>query len=41
MAPVAGGIANGEEDGLVFAASLVESQVAPGIPVDGIMGVLL
>ena len=41
VAPVAGGIADGEEDGLVFAASLVESLVAPGIPVDWIMGVLL
>ena len=41
VAPVAGGIADGKKDRLVFAASFIESFVAPGVPVDGIVGVLL
>ena len=40
VAPVAGGVADGKEDGLVFAARLFERFVAPGIPVHGIVGVL-
>jgi hypothetical protein len=40
MAPVAGGVADGEEDGLIFAAGFFESLLAPGIPIDGVQGVL-
>jgi hypothetical protein len=40
MAPVAGGVAHGEEDGLVLTFRCCESLFAPGIPVDGIRGVL-
>ncbi len=41
VAPVASGVADGKKDGLVFAARFIKSFVTPGIPVDGIMGVLL
>ena len=40
VAPVAGAVANGEEDGLVLLAGLREGLVAPGVPVDGVLGVL-
>ena len=40
VAPVAGGVADGEEDGLVFRAGFGESLLAPGVPIDGIVGVL-
>ena len=40
MAPVAGGIADGEEYGLVLMAGPVESLLTPGQPVHGILGVL-
>ncbi len=40
VAPVAGGVADGEEDGLVLVARLLESFFAPGAPVDWIVGVL-
>src|ERR1700730_11947113 len=41
VTPVAGGIADREEDRLVLAPGLLEGFVAPRIPVDGIMCVLL
>ena len=40
MAPVAGGVADAEEDGLVFVAGLLEGFRPPGEPVDGVVGVL-
>jgi hypothetical protein len=40
MAPVTSGIADGKENGLVFAACFIESRLAPGKPIDGIVGVL-
>ncbi len=40
VAPVAGGVADGEEDRLVFLARLGERLLAPGIPVDRVVGVL-
>ena len=40
VAPVAGGVADREEDRLVLRARAREGLVAPGIPVDGIGGVL-
>ncbi len=40
VAPVAGGIAHREEDGLAGALRLRERFLAPGIPVDGIVRVL-
>jgi len=40
MAPVARGIADGEENGLVLGGGLVESFIPPGIPVHWIVGVL-
>jgi len=40
VAPVTGGIADGEEDGLIFAAGFFERFFTPGVPVDWIVGVL-
>ena len=40
MAPVTGAVADGEEDGLVLFAGLREGLVAPGVPVDWVLGVL-
>ena len=40
VAPVAGGVADAEEDGLVFRAGFFEGFGAPREPVDGIVGVL-
>ncbi len=40
MTPVAGGVADGEEDGLVLFSSLRQRAGAPGPPVHGISGVL-
>ena len=40
VAPVTGGISNGEEDGFVFGAGAGEGFFAPGEPVDGVVGVL-
>ena len=40
VAPMAGGVADGKEDGLVLGASFLEGLVAPGVPVHGIVGVL-
>ena len=41
VAPVAGRVADAQEDGLVFGAGALESGVAPGVPVDRIVDVLL
>jgi hypothetical protein len=35
-----GRIADGEEDGLVLRLGPVEGLVTPGVPVDGVVGVL-
>ena len=40
VAPVAGRVADGEKNRFVFAARLGESFLAPGIPIDRVMGVL-
>jgi len=40
MAPVAGGIAYGEEDRPVFSGCGLEGFLSPGVPVHGIVGVL-
>src|SRR5258708_522609 len=40
MAPVTGGVADGNQDGFVFFSGLFEGFRAPGVPVDGIMGML-
>ena len=40
VAPVAGRVADGKEDGLVFLARLGEGFLAPRIPIDGIVRVL-
>jgi hypothetical protein len=40
VAPVAGGVADGEEDRLVFGQRPLERLLAPRIPVDGVVGVL-
>ena len=40
MAPVAGGIADGEEDGFVLGQGLGEGLLVPGVPIHGIVGVL-
>ena len=41
LPPVAGGVADGEEDRFLFAFGLFEGSVGPGHPMDGIVGVLL
>ncbi len=40
MAPVAGGVTDGEEDQLVLVLGLLEGFVVPFVPVDGVMRVL-
>jgi hypothetical protein len=40
MAPVAGGIADGKENGFILGFCLIKSFVAPRVPVHGIMRVL-
>ena len=40
MAPVAGGVAHGEEDGLILSGRGQEGFFAPGIPMHGVKGVL-
>src|SRR5690606_24440149 len=40
VAPMAGRVANAEQDGPVLGASALERFVAPRIPIDGIVGVL-
>ncbi len=40
VAPVAGGIADAEEDGLILPAGLFEGLGGPGVPVDRVSGVL-
>ena len=40
MAPMAGGVADGQEDRLVFLTRLLKRFLAPRIPVDGVIGVL-
>ena len=40
MTPVAGGITDGEKNGFIFLVCFFEGFVTPGIPVDGIIGVL-
>jgi hypothetical protein len=40
VAPVAGGIADGEEDRLVLLPGAGESFLSPGVPVDRVVGVL-
>jgi hypothetical protein len=40
MAPVAGGVAHGKEDGLVLPGCGLEGLIAPGVPVHGVKGVL-
>src|SRR5690348_15894776 len=41
MAPVACAVANGEKDRLLFGFGFLERFLAPGEPINGIMGVLL
>ena len=36
MAPVAGGISNGKEDGLILLPCSAEGLVTPGVPLNGI-----
>jgi hypothetical protein len=40
MAPVAGEVAHGEEDGLVLLSSCCKGLLALGVPVHGIVGML-
>jgi hypothetical protein len=40
MAPVAGGITNGQKHRFIQSACLVKCLVTPWVPVDGVMGVL-
>ena len=40
MTPVAGGITDAEEDGLVLSAGFGEGLLSPGEPIDGIVLVL-
>jgi hypothetical protein len=40
VAPVAGRVADGEEDRPVLTSRPLERLVAPGVPVDGVVGVL-
>ena len=40
MSPMAGGIADGKEYGLVLRYCTGEGFIAPGIPVDGVMDML-
>jgi hypothetical protein len=40
MAPVAGGITYGKEDGLIFLLCFLKSLLPPGIPIHRIIGML-
>ena len=40
VAPVAGGVADGQQDRLVLGPRLLKGLRSPGIPVDGVVGVL-
>jgi len=40
VAPVAGRVADREKNGFVFAGGFGEGFIAPGIPIDGVLGVL-
>ena len=40
VAPVAGGVADAEEDGLVLGAGLLQGLRPPGVPVHRVVGVL-
>ena len=40
MAPVAGGISDTYQHGLVFLSGFLDSFISPGIPVDRVVGVL-
>jgi hypothetical protein len=40
MTPMAGGIAAGKQDGFVFGFGFLERFLTPGVPVDGVVGVL-
>ena len=40
VAPVARGVADGQEDGLIFVPRLGEGFLAPRVPLDGVGGVL-
>ena len=40
VAPVAGGVADADEDGFVLGSGAGPGFIAPGVPVDGIVGVL-
>ena len=40
VAPVAGGVADAEEDGLVFGFGFLQGFFSPGIPIHGVVGVL-
>ena len=40
MAPVTGGVADGEKDGLVLSLGLGKGLVGPGVPVDRVVGML-
>jgi len=41
MAPVAAAVADAEKDRLVFPSGLLERLLPPGVPIHGIVGVLL
>ncbi len=38
MTPVAGGVANGEEDWFIFFAGFFESFITPWVPIDSVVG---
>jgi hypothetical protein len=40
MTPMAGRVTDGQEDWLVFVPCFLQSLLSPGIPVNGIIGVL-
>ena len=40
MAPMAGAVANAQQDGLVFCTGPLQRLLTPGVPVHGIVGVL-
>jgi hypothetical protein len=40
VAPVTGGIANGQKYGLIFLLRLLKRLISPGIPIHGIIGML-
>jgi hypothetical protein len=40
MAPVAGGISDGKENGFIFRSGFGENVIGPGMPVNRIVGML-